>query len=59
MAEGLSTVLGYITTFLTSAVSWMTTVFAQITTEPILFIMVVAIPVSMVAFALIRRLMRL
>lgn len=60
MAEGaMATLLESIGQFGTSAISWMGDVFAQVTSEPALLIMVVAIPVFGVAIGYLNRLFRL
>lgn len=45
MAETLATILASITTFLTSLVTWFGTIAEQITSNPLLFIFLVAMPV--------------
>lgn len=52
----LATILADIGTFFTAAIGWLGTALDTIVGSPVLFIMVIAIPVSMVAIAILRRL---
>lgn len=54
----LSSILSDIGTFFEAAISWLGKALDTVTGSPVLFIMVVAIPVSMVAIAILRRLIR-
>lgn len=60
MAEGtLATTLTNIGSFFTSAMSWMGTALDEVTKDPALFVMVIAIPVAGVAIGFLNRLIRL
>ncbi len=55
----LTQILADIGTFFTAAIGWLGTALDTVVGSPVLFVMVIAIPVSMVAIALLRRLISL
>ena len=55
----LAQILADIGTFFTAAIGWLGTALDTVVGSPVLFVMVIAIPVSMVAIALLRRLISL
>lgn len=55
----MATLLASIGEFGTAAIGWMGEVFAEVTSEPALLIMVIAIPVFGVAIGYLNRLFRL
>lgn len=60
MAEGaMSAFLTEIGTFFTQAIGWMGDVLAEVTTEPALLVMVLAMPICGFAVGLLSRLVRL
>ena len=65
VAEGATTaatlqqILADIGTFFTAAIGWLGTALDTVVGSPVLFVMVIAIPVSMVAIAILRRLISL
>lgn len=60
MAEGtLSTFLTNVGSFFTSAMGWLGTALDEVTKNPALFVMVIAIPVAGVAIGYLNRLIRL
>lgn len=58
-AATLQSILSDIGTFFTAAIGWLGTALDTVVGSPVLFIMVIAIPVSMVAIAILRRLISL
>ena len=60
MAEGaMSAFLTDIGTFFTQAVAWMGDVLTEVTSNPVLLVMVIAMPVVRFAVGLLGRLIRL
>lgn len=60
MAEGvMSAFLADIGTFFTQSIVWMGDVLSEVTTNPALLVMVIAMPVSGFAVGLLSRLVRL
>ena len=59
MTETLATVLGYVGTFLTEALSWIGEVMTYVSSNPLLFIVVFGIPIAGVAIGYLKRLIRL
>lgn len=57
--EALSTVLGYVGTFLTEALSWIGEIATYVAGNPLLFIMVFGIPIAGVGIGYLSRLIRL
>ena len=55
----VATILGYVTTFVTSAISWVGSWVSTIADNPILIIACVAMPLAGFGIGAIRRLMRL
>lgn len=55
----MQSILDDIGKFFTAAISWLGTALDTVVGSPVLFIMVIAIPVSMVAIAILRRLISL
>lgn len=58
MAEGFTSMLGDVTTFITSAVGWMEEFITPILNTPILFTFVVAVPLVGLGIGLLNRLIR-
>lgn len=58
-AMDLTSTLSLITSFIASAVSWGSTVLAEVTSNPVLFIMVLAMPIAGYAIGWLQRLIRL
>ena len=56
--SGLSDILGYIGTILTSMFGWISNVFTAVTSNPILFIMVVG-TFGLICIGIVRRLLKL
>lgn len=59
MTETLATVLGYVGTFLTEALSWIGEVMTVVSGNPLLFTVVFGIPIAGVAIGYLKRLIRL
>ncbi len=59
VVESLATVLGYVGTFLTEALTWIGEVMTYVSSNPLLFIVCFGIPIAGVAIGYLGRLIRL
>lgn len=57
--ENLATVLGYVGSFLTEALTWIGDIATYVASNPLLFIMVFGIPIAGVGIGYLSRLIRL
>lgn len=58
-SEGMSTLLTEIGAFFTQAITWMSSILTEVTSDPALLILVIAMPVVGFAFGLLGRLIRM